>query len=166
MTSILFPRQKIQAKKLGQLDEKKTGWKPLSVCAILLKTLFKVKKSFTERSGCSKNFSCSEKIIHRAILLTFAFRSKRIVPSERIVLPVKKTDTSLRVVNKQDKANNSPSYRCAAIKTKNQILMTFPALWHSILTTLAEIVTPVNVLSNKTRHSHVDVSACTYYDNI
>ena len=45
-----------------------------------------------------KNFSRSEKI-----------RKKNL----------KKTNTPLRVVKNQEKANNSPSYRCAAIKNIN-----------------------------------------------
>ena len=41
-------KNKLQAKKLSQMDEKKNGQTALSICTILSKILFEVEKSFTD----------------------------------------------------------------------------------------------------------------------
>ena len=83
-----------------------------------------------------KLLSLSENLFTKTAFLTFAFRSKCRVnkstsckkkrPRENQYSSssrknLKKTNTPLRVVKNQEKANNSPSYRCAAIKHTRQI---------------------------------------------
>ena len=76
---------------------------------------YKSKSHSLNAAHDQKTSLAQKKLVHAALLLTFAFRS-----SERIVFPVKKNlkenqySSSSRKKN-QEKANNSPSYRCAAI---------------------------------------------------
>ena len=81
------------------------------------KLLFTVKKSFTKRSAWSKNFSRLAKICSPRQLFSLLLLGQNAAWTN--LLPVKKnrekTNTPLRVVKNQEKANNSPGYRCAAI---------------------------------------------------